>query len=92
MKKSFTVHYYRIRTETGSGAWCPRRQINPETVEWLQIDFPSEVVISGIETQGRHDGGRGLEYAPGYMLEYWRESLGSWARYKNSMLSEVMIY
>uniref|UniRef100_A0A915ATJ7 receptor protein-tyrosine kinase n=1 Tax=Parascaris univalens TaxID=6257 RepID=A0A915ATJ7_PARUN len=80
----------RIRTELGSGAWCPRRQINMDTEEWLQIEFPSEVVISAVETQGRFDGGRGMEYPPAYMLEYWRSSLGSWARYKDSQHNEII--
>uniref|UniRef100_A0A0R3RPB3 Discoidin domain-containing receptor 2 n=1 Tax=Elaeophora elaphi TaxID=1147741 RepID=A0A0R3RPB3_9BILA len=80
----------RLRTERGSGAWCPRQQISSEVVEWLQIDFDADMVITAIETQGRFDGGRGLEYAPGYMLEYWRESLGTWARYKDGKQNEVM--
>uniref|UniRef100_A0A915Q0U6 Protein kinase domain-containing protein n=1 Tax=Setaria digitata TaxID=48799 RepID=A0A915Q0U6_9BILA len=80
----------RIRTERGSGAWCPRQQISSETIEWLQIDFDTNVVITAIESQGRFDGGRGLEYAPGYMLEYWRESLGTWARYKDRKQNEVI--
>ncbi|VDN00906.1 unnamed protein product, partial [Onchocerca ochengi] len=78
-----------IRTERGSGAWCPRQQISSEIVEWLQIDFDTDMVITVIETQGRFDGGRGLEYAPAYMLEYWRESLGTWARYKDGKQNEV---
>ncbi|KAL3989484.1 Protein tyrosine kinase family protein [Acanthocheilonema viteae] len=81
----------RLRTERGSGAWCPRQQISPEVVEWLQIDFDMDMVITAIETQGRFDGGRGLEYAPAYMLEYWRESLGTWARYKDGKQNEVMV-
>uniref|UniRef100_A0A1I8EQY9 Uncharacterized protein n=1 Tax=Wuchereria bancrofti TaxID=6293 RepID=A0A1I8EQY9_WUCBA len=80
----------RIRTERGSGAWCPRQQISSEIVEWLQIDFDMDMVVTAVETQGRFDGGRGLEYAPGYMLEYWRESLGTWARYKDGKQDEVM--
>ncbi|VDK77412.1 unnamed protein product, partial [Litomosoides sigmodontis] len=80
----------RLRTERGSGAWCPRQQISPDVVEWLQIDFDMDMVITAIETQGRFDGGRGLEYAPAYMLEYWRESLGTWARYKDGRQGEVM--
>lgn len=50
-----------------------------------------DMVITAIETQGRFDGGRGLEYAPAYMLEYWRESLGTWARYKDGKQSEVCV-
>lgn len=79
----------RIRTESGSGAWCPQNQIGAETKEWLQIDFTGSTVVSAVETQGRYDEGRGMEYAPGYMLEYWRDSLGSWARYKDYTENEV---
>ncbi|VDM41070.1 unnamed protein product [Toxocara canis] len=61
-----------------------------DTEEWMQIEFPSEVVISAVETQGRFDGGRGMEYPPSYMLEYWRNSLGNWARYKDSQHNEVI--
>lgn len=60
-----------------------------ETKEWIQIDFTVEMVISAVETQGRFDGGRGMEYAPAYMIEYWRENLNNWARYKNNKHSEV---
>ncbi|CAG9531144.1 unnamed protein product [Cercopithifilaria johnstoni] len=81
----------RLRIERGSGAWCPRQQISSEIVEWLQIDFDIDMVITAIETQGRFDGGRGLEYAPAYMLEYWRESVGNWARYKDEKQNEVMV-
>ncbi|VDN51993.1 unnamed protein product [Dracunculus medinensis] len=81
----------RIRKETGSGAWCPQNQVDMETKEWIQIDFTVEMVISAVETQGRFDGGRGMEYAPAYMIEYWRENLNNWARYKNNKHSEVIL-
>uniref|UniRef100_A0A914S1R5 Uncharacterized protein n=1 Tax=Parascaris equorum TaxID=6256 RepID=A0A914S1R5_PAREQ len=31
-------------------------------------------------------------YPPAYMLEYWRSSLGSWARYKDSQHNEVSCF
>uniref|UniRef100_A0A915D6X7 receptor protein-tyrosine kinase n=1 Tax=Ditylenchus dipsaci TaxID=166011 RepID=A0A915D6X7_9BILA len=80
----------RIRSEIGSGAWCPASQINASSQEWIQVELASESVISGVETQGRWDRGRGLEYATAYMLEYWRESLGRWARYKDSQGNEII--
>lgn len=46
-------------------------------------------LYSQIRTQGRWDKGRGLEFPAAYMLEYWRESLGRWARYKNGHGNEV---
>uniref|UniRef100_A0A914YAK0 F5/8 type C domain-containing protein n=1 Tax=Panagrolaimus superbus TaxID=310955 RepID=A0A914YAK0_9BILA len=78
-----------LRSESGSGAWCPFHQINESSHEWLQIDFLKDTVISAIETQGRYDKGRGMEYSIGYMLEYWRTSLGRWARYKDNQGNEV---
>ena len=33
-----------------------------------------------------------MEYPPGYMIEYWRESLGAWARYKDSKRNEVSCF
>lgn len=46
-------------------------------------------MISAIETQGRWDKGRGLEFPTGYMIEYWRDSLGRWARYRDFKGNEV---
>lgn len=81
---------FRIRTEIGSGAWCPATQINASSHEWIQVDLNTEKVISAIETQGRWDKGRGLEFPTGYMIEYWRDSLGRWARYRDFKGNEVM--
>lgn len=80
---------FRIRTERGGGAWCPQRQINAETKEWLQIDLGTDMVITAVETQGRYGDGNGVEYPPGYMLEYWRPSLAGWAQYKDRHGNEV---
>lgn len=82
--------------ETGSGAWCPKEQINASSHEWIQVEFPTNTVITGVKTQGRWDGGRGREYPPAYSIEYWRESFGaggtgggSWARYKDGTGNEA---
>ncbi|KAE9547930.1 hypothetical protein FO519_008859 [Halicephalobus sp. NKZ332] len=80
----------RLNSESGSGAWCPLNQINETSHEFLQIEFPEDVVVSGIETQGRFDKGRGMEFPTGYMIEYWRTSLGRWARYKDSEGNEIL--
>lgn len=53
------------------------------------MDFPTETLISGVETQGRFDDGRGVEFPVAYMIEYWRNSLGIWQRYKDSSGNEV---
>lgn len=86
----YPVWFYRIRNENGSGAWCPASQISANSQEWIQVEMSQESFISAIETQGRWDQGRGLEYPTAYMLEYWRESLGNWARYKDARGNEVI--
>ncbi|KAI1716552.1 protein tyrosine kinase domain-containing protein [Ditylenchus destructor] len=80
----------RIRHEKGSGAWCPASQINGSSHEWIQVELATESLISAVETQGRWDRGRGMEYPTAYMIEYWRESLGRWARYKDSKGNEIL--
>uniref|UniRef100_A0A7E4V949 receptor protein-tyrosine kinase n=1 Tax=Panagrellus redivivus TaxID=6233 RepID=A0A7E4V949_PANRE len=80
----------RLRSESGSGAWCPESQINESSHEWIQVEFQSDVVISAVETQGRFDKGRGMEFPTGYMVEYWRTSLGRWARYKDRAGNEII--
>lgn len=80
---------YRLHANTGGGAWCPSAQINASSHEWIQVEFPTLIVISAVETQGRWDRGRGMEYPVAYMIEYWRDSLGQWARYKDGQGNEV---
>ncbi len=79
----------RVRNERNGGAWCPKEQINPETIEWIQVDLDTPKLITALETQGRYGSGHGLEYPPGYMLEYWRPDLNHWVRYKNRKGEEV---
>ncbi|KAI6244191.1 Discoidin domain receptor [Aphelenchoides fujianensis] len=79
-----------VRTETGSGAWCPKHQINASSQEWLQVELPADSLITAIETQGRDNAGRGVEFAKTLMLEYWRESLGRWARYRDAAGNEIL--
>ncbi|KAL3078992.1 hypothetical protein niasHS_014774 [Heterodera schachtii] len=80
----------RLNSESGSGAWCPQNQINATSHEWIQVELGEEYVITGVRTQGRWDKGRGKEYAQGYMVEYWRESLNRWARYKDAHGNEII--
>ncbi|KAG8041599.1 hypothetical protein G9C98_002892 [Cotesia typhae] len=65
----------RLRTENHGGAWCPKNEITSEPREWLEIDLHSVHVITGTNTQGRFGNGLGVEYAEGYLLEYWRPRL-----------------
>lgn len=80
----------RLNIESGSGAWCPLVQINATSHEWIQVELREDTLITAIRTQGRWDKGRGLEFPAAYMLEYWRESLGRWARYKNGHGNEII--
>lgn len=78
-----------MRTENHGGAWCPKAQITSEPREWLEIDLHSVHMITGTNTQGRFGNGVGVEYAEGYLLEYWRPRLGKWVRYRDIKGKEV---
>ncbi len=87
-----TLALFRIRSESGSGAWCPFNQVNATSpAEWIQIELEEESWLTAVETQGRWDHGRGREFPTAYMLEYWRPSLGKWARYKDYRGEEVSL-
>jgi len=49
---------FRIRSETGGGAWCPLGMISKDNVEYLEIDLGGLKVITLIETQGRFGHGQ----------------------------------
>ncbi|XP_025835674.1 discoidin domain-containing receptor 2-like [Agrilus planipennis] len=72
----------RLRIERAGGGWCPKQQVEKGVREYLQIDLGDVNVITGIETQGRYDRGRGQEYTEEYTLEYWRPGLGKWKEYR----------
>ncbi|XP_015126080.1 epithelial discoidin domain-containing receptor 1 isoform X2 [Diachasma alloeum] len=80
----------RLRTENNGGAWCPKGEITSEPREWLEIDLHSVHMITGTNTQGRFGNGVGVEYAEGYLLEYWRPRLGKWVRYRDIKGNEIM--
>ncbi|XP_063234140.1 discoidin domain-containing receptor 2-like [Bacillus rossius redtenbacheri] len=71
----------RLRTERTGGAWCPRLPVESGVREFLQVDLGQVHVVTGVETQGRYDHGRGQEYAEEYTLEYWRPGLHEWKEY-----------
>ncbi|XP_076272189.1 discoidin domain-containing receptor 2-like [Rhynchophorus ferrugineus] len=72
----------RLKVERAGGGWCPKQQIEKGVREYIQVDLQEVHVISGIETQGRYDRGRGQEYVEEYLLEYWRPGLEEWKEYK----------
>lgn len=71
----------RLRVEKAGGAWCPKQQVERGVREYLQIDLGYVHMVTGVQTQGRFDHGRGQEYAEEYMLEYWRPAINKWLPY-----------
>ncbi|XP_011642061.1 discoidin domain-containing receptor tyrosine kinase B-like isoform X2 [Pogonomyrmex barbatus] len=80
----------RLRKETAGGAWCPKSQIEKGVREWLQVDLQGAHVVTGVQTQGRYDHGRGQEYVEDYTLEYRRPGFTRWRRYKRWDNIEVL--
>lgn len=82
---TYTVHHlyvHRLNVDRSGGGWCPKPPVEQGVREWLQVDFPTVHMITGVQTQGRFGRGRGLEYAEEYTLEYWRPGLAEWKPYK----------
>lgn len=77
-----SVVCFRLRVERAGGGWCPKQQVERGVREYLQVDLGDVHVITGIQTQGRYDRGRGQEYAEEYTVEYWRPGLPEWKEYK----------
>ncbi|RCN28201.1 hypothetical protein ANCCAN_26059 [Ancylostoma caninum] len=80
---------FRVRTHTGSGAWCPLHQVNSTHKEWIQITFGRDTVLTAVQVQGRYDEGRGMEFARAFKLEYWRPNMRGWASYRSEDDVEV---
>ena len=53
------------------------------------MDLPGPHVITGVQSQGRYDRGRGQEYVEEYTLEYRRPGFTDWRRYKRWDKKEV---
>ncbi|KAK2719726.1 hypothetical protein QYM36_005266 [Artemia franciscana] len=80
----------RVRQERLGGAWCPNQPTMHEPSDWLEVNLKTTHVITTVETQGRFGNGQGQEYAEHFMVDYWRESLGKWTRYKNYKGEEIL--
>lgn len=74
--------FSRLRVEKAGGGWCPKQQVEQGIREYLQVDLGEVHVITGVQTQGRYDRGRGQEYTEEYTVEYWRFGLNEWKEYK----------
>uniref|UniRef100_A0A8D0GI81 Discoidin domain-containing receptor 2 n=1 Tax=Sphenodon punctatus TaxID=8508 RepID=A0A8D0GI81_SPHPU len=65
--------YARLQREEGDGAWCPACLLQPEDVQFLQIDLHKLFFITLIGTQGRHAHATGKEFARAYRIDYSRD-------------------
>jgi hypothetical protein len=52
--------------------------------EYLEIDLSRNHLITLTETQGRFGNGQGQEYAEGFLIEYWRDTLNQWVVYNEN--------
>jgi discoidin domain receptor family protein 2 len=80
----------RLKVERAGGGWCPKPPVEQGVREWLQVDFKTVHMITGVQTQGRFGHGRGLEYAEEYTLEYWRPGMAEWKPYKRWDGKQIM--
>lgn len=81
-KKNIFLCFPRLRLEQAGGGWCPKQQVETGVREFLEIDLGDVHVVTGVQTQGRYDRGRGQEYTEEYTVEYWRPGLTEWREYK----------
>lgn len=83
--------FFRLRSESHGGAWCPKQQVTTVSEEWLQIDLGRVALITATASQGRFGNGQGQEFAEFYLIEYWRPRLNKWQRYKDIEGEEVCV-
>ncbi|XP_050360580.1 discoidin domain-containing receptor 2-like [Nymphalis io] len=73
----------RIRTEIRGGAWCPNGLISSRSRQFLELDLNAEYMITATESQGRFANSIGVEFVESYAVEYWRDALKRWVKYKD---------
>ncbi|KOB67140.1 Discoidin domain-containing receptor 2, partial [Operophtera brumata] len=73
-----------------SNAWCPNGLITPKSRQYLEIELHGEYLITATETQGRFANAVGVEFVESYSVEYWRDALGRWVRYKDFNGSQLI--
>ncbi|NXW57709.1 DDR2 protein, partial [Eurystomus gularis] len=81
--------YARLQREEGDGAWCPAGLLQPEDVQFLQIDLHKLFFITLIGTQGRHARATGKEFARAYRIDYSRNG-ERWISWKNRQGRKVI--
>ena len=72
-------------SSTDKGAWVAKVQ---DTNQWLQVDFHSELLISGVATQGRDDIS---QWVKSYTLSY-SNSGGQFASYNSKQVCQCHLY
>ncbi|NXQ86097.1 DDR2 protein, partial [Nyctibius grandis] len=81
--------YARLQREEGDGAWCPAGLLQPEDVQFLQIDLHKLFFITLIGTQGRHARATGKEFARAYRIDYSRNG-ERWISWKDRQGKKVI--
>ncbi|KAM4662872.1 discoidin domain-containing receptor 2-like [Discoglossus pictus] len=81
--------YARLQREEGDGAWCPAGLLQPEDVQFLQIDLHKLFFITLIGTQGRHARATGKEFARSYRVDYSRNG-ERWLSWKDHQGQQVI--
>ncbi|NXO00527.1 DDR2 protein, partial [Rhinopomastus cyanomelas] len=81
--------YARLQREEGDGAWCPAGLLQPEDVQFLQIDLHKLFFITLIGTQGRHARATGKEFARTYRIDYSRNG-ERWISWKDRQGEKVI--
>ncbi|KAF7237269.1 Discoidin domain-containing receptor 2 [Varanus komodoensis] len=81
--------YARLLREEGDGAWCPAGLLQPEDVQFLQIDLHKLYFITLVGTQGRHARATGKEFARAYRIDYSRNG-ERWLSWKDRQNGQVI--
>ncbi|XP_010213820.1 PREDICTED: discoidin domain-containing receptor 2-like isoform X1 [Tinamus guttatus] len=81
--------YARLQREEGDGAWCPAGLLQPEDVQFLQMDLHKLFFITLIGTQGRHARATGKEFARAYRIDYSRNG-ERWISWKDRQGRQVI--
>lgn len=81
--------YARLQREEGDGAWCPAGLLEPEDIQFLQIDLHKLYFITLVGTQGRHARATGKEFARAYRIDYSRNG-ERWLSWKDRQNRQVI--
>ena len=77
----------RLHGDDGGGAWCPSRVLTNNSVEWIQVELWTKVLVTGVIVQGRWDRGLGQEWAQSVKIQFWSQQ--SWVQDGDKKLANV---